>query len=206
MWNPVWISAVQDSFTAKTLFQFIDSTKTPYETNKIRLFRYTGNAWEEYSSNDSSTFEFKAGRLFWVKTLDGVTFRFGKGTALPLSDTITIPLVANGWTDFALPFNFPMYIGDIIAATSDSAPLSLIDSLKFYVWKDTAGGFQNEPFYGDQFGGVDKSMMAIMYSSNGFTVLNPTSQKISLRIPPISTAVSTQATGPAKKRFPLAGP
>jgi hypothetical protein len=96
-----------------------------------------------------------------------------------------------------------MYIGDIIAATSDSTPDSLINTLEFYVWEDSAGNFINQPFYSGTNFVFPPNPMAIMKSSNGFTVLNSTSQKISLRIPPISTAVSTLARGQAKKAAPV---
>ena len=201
-WRPAFISGVLDSFRAANLFKFIDSTTRPYQTDKIRLFRFAGNSWAEYANNDSASFEFKAGRLFWVKTLDTVTWQFGRGTSLPLSDSITIPLYSKGWTDFALPFNFNMKIGDILAASSDSTQANAIDSLQFYAWDTAGSGYICQPIYIEGVSPFNDPTAVMGYPSYGFTVYNPTSRAITLRIPPVSAAISTVAAGTGKKAVP----
>ncbi len=137
-WRPACIGGVQNSFPASHLFGFVDSASPTYDKTKIRLFQYAGSAWTEYSAADSAAFDFKAGNLFWVKTLKAVNFQFGNGSTLPLSDTVAIPLHADGWTDFMLPFNFDVKLGDILAASVDSAtPVTALDTLRFYAWNSS---------------------------------------------------------------------
>ncbi len=203
-WKPACITGVQNSFPASHLFGFIDSASPKYDNTKIRLFQYTGSAWSEYSTADSATFDFKAGNLFWVKTLNAVTFQFGSGSTLPLSDTVAIPLHASGWTDFMLPFNFDVKLGDILAASVNSTtPATTLDTLRFYAWNrsSSTSNYTCQPFNSasvvDQ---VDptETVSGGSSGSSGYSVYNPLSQAIVLRIPPISAAISTFAGATGK--------
>jgi len=201
-WRPALIAGVRDSFSSQHLFGFVDSAKPTYDIDKIRLFQYSGADWEEYGSKDSSAFEFKAGRLFWVKTLNPVTFQFGTGTTLPLSDTMTIPLHANGWTDFMLPFNFDMKIGDILATSLDSTTtVTTLDALQFYSWNQNgpSGNYTCQVLDTAGIDSVINPADTLHAGSAGFTVYNPANRAVVLRIPPISAAVSSFASGVSKQ-------
>ena len=97
-----------------------------------------------------SSFSFQCGRLFWVKTRNKLALDFGNGKTLPLDSTVTVPLNAKDWTDFALPFRYTMRVGDIIAATrAGGSPYA--DSLQFFQWKlDSSGKYSCVPFYNAQ--------------------------------------------------------
>jgi PKD repeat protein len=202
-WRPASVSGVQNSFSASHLFGFVDSASPTYDKTKIRLFQYAGSAWTEYSAADSAAFDFKAGNLFWVKTLKAVNFQFGNGSTLPLSDTVAIQLHADGWTDFMLPFNFDVKLGDILAASVDSAtPVTALDTLRFYAWNGSApfSNYTCQPFNSasvdDQIDPTE-TVSAGSSGSAGYSVYNPLNKAIVLRIPPISAAISTftSATG-----------
>jgi PKD repeat protein len=201
-WIPLRVTAELDTPNARRLWRVVDTTisNPKYDNRHIRLFRWyhdrsntaSDSKWLEYGTDRDSIFEFRAGRLFWVKLLNTARFDFGRALTMPLNDTVVIPLNGKGWTDFALPYRFDVRIGDIIAATR--ALYDAVDSLQFYRWDTTGSTYKCSPFYlldlKDE--GYDNGSMVVSARDfAGYTVYNPLSKAISLRIPPTPLAMSS---------------
>ncbi|MBN2038285.1 MAG: DUF2341 domain-containing protein [Chitinispirillaceae bacterium] len=208
-WTPLRVTAELDSPGVGRLWRMVDtaSSNPKYDKVKVRLFRwypYSGNRdedkkWVEYGSGRDSIFAFYAGRLFWVKLREGATFDWGRGLTMPLHDTVTIALNGGGWTDFALPYRFNMRVGDIIAATRRNVDYA--DSLQFYRWDTSGSTYKCTPFYLKEMAADGLDNPAAELSSRdlaGYTVYNPHSEAITLRVPPVPVAMST-ITGTPKQ-------
>jgi hypothetical protein len=183
-------------------------TASYYDKHLIRLFRWypnasnagTTNKWVEYSDVLDSVFEFRSGRLLWVKTRNPVLFDFGKAVTMSLTDTVEVPLNKKGWTDFATPFSFNIRVGDIISATRKASEFT--DSLQIYKWiKDSSGTYHCEPFFiaTRHDNGLDSLTKVMSYFDAGFSVYNPCDASVTLRFPPIPESLSPTSGYVAKR-------
>jgi PKD repeat protein len=209
-WVPLRVTARLDTPSADRLLEFVDTTDSKiaaYDSTLIRLFRWYPNTsnkgssdkWVEYSNGPDSIFEFKSGRLLWVKTRNPVLFDFGRAKTMSLTDTVEVPLNKKEWTDFAVPFMFNIRVGDLISATRKTSKIT--DSLQIYEWiKDTSGTYHCEPFFlatrNDN--GLDSLPRVMNFNGAGFSVYNPCDIPVTLRIPPVPESISP-AGGTAKR-------
>ena len=111
--------------------------------------------------------------------------------------------------DIAVPFDFPILIGDVIAATNANSKNiavtgdSLIgDSLWYYnFFIDNTNIYHTEPLYIND--GIFKKTPDISktdtLTSGFFSVYNPFKTQVFLNIPGISAAISKQKPGLSKK-------
>ncbi len=210
-WTPLRVTATLDTPSAARLLNFLgapNSEAVSYDPRLIRLFRWYPNVsnaeltnkWVEYSDGLESIFEFRSGRLLWVKTRNQVLFDFGRAVTMSLTDTVEIPLNNKGWTDFAIPFMFNIRVGDVISATRKTS--NLTDSLQIYKWvKDSSGKYHCDPFFvatrSDN--GLDSLPRVMSIYDAGFSVYNPCDAPVTLRVPPIPEALSPAAGHVAKR-------
>ncbi|HEX2956409.1 MAG TPA: DUF2341 domain-containing protein [Chitinispirillaceae bacterium] len=215
-WTPLRVTATLDTPSAGRLLNFVsapDLQTASYDNRVMRLFRWYPNAsnaglpdkWVEYSNVPDSVFEFRSGRLLWVKTRTSTIFDFGRAATMSLTDTVEIPLNNKEWTDFATPFMFNIRVGDIISATRNAS--NLTDSLQIYKWiKDSSGTYHCEPFFmatrSDN--GLDSLPRVMSIYDAGFSVYNPCDAPVTLRVPPIPEALSP-TTGYVAKRAATEG-
>jgi hypothetical protein len=222
-WTPLRVTASLDNEAASQLIKFVDpSASNPaYDVRTMRLVRWLPSStapkikdnWVDYADNKGSDFDFKAGRLFWIKTRNPMRVNFGSGITLPPDTAIAVDLATTGWTDFGLPFQFSMRAGDIISATRDSAKTdaSAVDSLRIYQWNFNAGSnvyecklayskLENSGNFGD-----DSIVLDGVGENSGFTVQNPTDKPIRLVIPSISSDLSKYGSAGAGKRSAVNG-
>ena len=116
---------------------------------------------------------------------------FGTGVTPTLCTAYAIQLPANNWTDFALPFRFDVRMGDIIDST-----LGVPDTLQFYSWVEdpTSHKFTTNALYIELFSSLGIANKGTALSSQdltGYSVYNPLSVPVMLRIPPIPSTMSS---------------
>jgi predicted secreted protein len=207
-WVPLRVTATLDSPLVKQAMRSLlpAGQAWSYDQRVMRVFRWfpnTGNAgktdkWVEYADDiPAFVFSFQPGTLFWLKSGNEGFIDFGRGLtpSLKVPDT-TVELAPNEWTDMALPFQFNMYIGDIIAATVAKTPNAA--QAEFYRWqKDPAtGAYYTFAQYIAAFTASSLDKPDVILSSDlktGYAVFNPTSERIVLRIPAVPTGMSKAA-------------
>jgi PKD repeat protein len=213
-WLPLRVTAFPDSQNAKNALRALSTNGIwKYDPAAFRLFRwypYDGNAqqsnkWVEYSDSLSTIFKFIPGNLLWLKTKKDTLLEFGQATTPSLTENYEIILPATNWTDIALPYKFDIVLRDILDATQVSGGLA--DSLQFYHWNfDSLNQYFTSPIYirGLANALADSSLAngdTILSSKDrtGYSIFNPLSQPLSLKIPPIPSSLSTVIAKVGKK-------
>jgi hypothetical protein len=118
-------------------------------------------------------------------------------------------LQANGWTDFALPHQFDMRIGDIFDLMNMEAPtyinVGIVPFFQWYQWSYDSSLFQT--VYIDGVPGLnDRATLLSCRQGTGYTIYNPSSVAVALLIPPVSEAMSTySAPSPQAKKAARTG-
>ena len=196
-WTPLSTTTIldtQDTKNVLTLFE--DKGVWRYDDTKARLFRWlptpgnekSASKWVEYSDNGASQFRFERGNLMWIKTKDPADVTFGRGITPSLKLPFTLPLAPGNWTDFALPFNFDITLGDIFSATKTPAA----DSLQFYVWqKDKTGRYRSDAIFINAINSLSNFLTVLSATDTpGFSVYNPAKDTVVLVVPPLPQAMS----------------
>lgn len=201
-WVPFRVTAVLDSpSVSHALSQLLDSDEAwHYDNTTFRLFRWFSHPtnastpdwrWVEYNDTLATRFTPVPGRLMWLKAASPRVLDFGTGVTVSLKDTVAISLPPANWTDFALPWRFTMYLGDILDATGDSLP-----HLQFYRWaKDEKDRYSTRMIYaekmppGSEFRHRRTELSAEAFA--GYSVYNSDTDTVVLRIPPVPRAIST---------------
>jgi PKD repeat protein len=210
-WLPISAAVVLDTTDPKIILTAftVGGEEWKYDNTKFRLFKWqatSANAgnddkWIEYSQQPSA-FEFVRGNLLWIKSREDMRVRLGRGAtpSLKATEPFTIEIPAKEWIDFGLPYKFDVVVGDIMAATAEnlkkvSVNITYADSLQFYTWqRDATGGYRAEGLYiaGISDSKVNDNTTSLMAGNfQGYTVYNPTSESITLTIPPTPQAMST---------------
>ncbi|MDD5674482.1 MAG: Ig domain-containing protein, partial [Chitinivibrionales bacterium] len=205
-WTPLSVTAELDKNDIQSVLGCFNTQAGTWKYDKSRFriiywYPYFGNdtssnKWVEGTPDFASLFKFEPGKLFWIKSNEARTIDFGKAITPSLSSTFTIPLNANQWTDFAVPFNFPILLQDIINATKSMTLLdkSFIDALEIYQWQKSGKTWIAVLIRGP---GIATADTVWGGAGKAYTVYNPKSANI-LQIPPVCAAMSS--TGLAKKR------
>jgi autotransporter-associated beta strand protein len=218
-WTPLWVKAQLADSSAKTALKGLAGKNGwVYDNTQFRLFRWyaydknsaTDDKYIEYADSTSEYFDFKLGRLFWIKTKTHTVLQLGSGVTTDLSKPDTVPIASHQMADIAVPFDFPILIGDVIAATSANSKNiaetgdSLIgDSLWYYNFiPDKTNIYHTEAFYIND-GTFIKNNPAMSktdtLTSGFFSVYNPFKTQVFLNIPGISATISKQKPGLSKK-------
>ena len=212
MWHPVYPTADLYSSDPETLLiDKIDSSNIRYDQRFVRLFRWietdsTKNMdakWLEFDPENAVTrelFSLNPGRLFWIKTRKSALLHLGDAHTLSLKDTFRLTLPAKQFTDFGLPYRFPVRLQSIFNAGAPDA-----DSMHYHVWvRDSATGiFKTALLYlttmPDR---KDASVALTSENSAAYTIYNPLAHDVTLCIPPLPAVMASPvvATSAAKKK------
>ncbi len=214
-WTPLRTTARLDNpspWTVLSDFLDKDDPNDGYDNTAMRLFRWYPHAgnrkkndkWVEFSSDADSLFEFKPGRVFWIKTATRPTVYTGSGVSISLKQPAHITLPAGQWTDFSSPFKFDIMLGDLFDATGPEA-----DSLHLYHWVATDSGYTAQEVY---ISGIAETESArtegrLIYGvqRDAYTVYNPLDNPVVLHIPPTPVKLSTYTTSSRAKRTAQTG-
>lgn len=200
-WVPLRVTAKLDNTAVKPVLEGLmgEDTTWQYDNTRFRVYRWFHNEsnvnksskWVEYSDDLAERFSLVPGRLMWIKAKESQALDYGGGVTPSLKDTFELTLAPQRWTDFALPWWFPMRIGDILDATGSNA-----ESLVFYRWGKEKGNtrYRTELLYAPNMPGKDYGKRTNELSDDvrlGFSVYNYSGGDITLRIPPVPKAMST---------------
>jgi len=202
IWTPLSVTVTLDTPQVKNAlgsFAASDGSWT-YDNKKFRLFTWnaggpTGGEWLEYADSIKDEFELGRGHVVWIKTRARQDIKFGRGITPLLSrkETFSIACAPKSWTDFALPYQFNITIGDILNATQSKNGMT--DSLRFCAWKkDSKGNYHTDVVFMKALSDSSLNNEATALTStdmSGYSVLNPFSDTVFLRIPPVPPALST---------------
>ncbi len=194
-WTPLrTASPLMDSTTAAIYGRSFAPQEWVYDKTKYRLFRYytpqlDTNDWMEYSETSVEHFNFVPGRLIWYKTTENVPIQFGEGYTTSMRQPYEIVCRAGTYTDFCLPYKFPVMLRDVLATTGIKS-----DSLEFYHWVKDSTTYKTNKIYVallDKYTPqADTSVLIYQAKSDGYTVYNKDTADIIMRIPPLCRALS----------------
>lgn len=210
MWHPVYPTAnLLASDPESLLIDKVDSSEIRYDKRFVRLFRWTetdsnrsfDEKWVEYDPENNYTralFSIAPGRLLWIKTRKATLLHLGDGYTLSLTDTFNLNLPAKQFTDFGIPFQFPIRLRSILGASSAAC-----DSLQYYIWErdSTTDQYKTKLFYlttmPDR---KDVSVELSSENSGAYTVYNQLDRDMTLRIPPIPSSMAPPVNSPVAKK------
>jgi hypothetical protein len=208
-WTPLTVTAQPENPHLSAILSPLNGDTMPLISNKkeMRIIQWlplpensaTTDKWVEYEAPLDSLFNISLGKLLWIKTRK--EFNTGYDTAvLPnLIDTFKVTLNQNNWTDFSIPYNFDLFLNDVIEATKKASGPSA-DSLRIYRWIKNGTDFSTDPLFITNLIS-DTAKTTKIHGGEAFSVFNPLSQPMSLCIPPIDTSYSSVSNKtPQKKR------
>jgi hypothetical protein len=217
-WSPICLTAQPDNHAAQALLasMFPQPGQWKYDKTVCRMIRWypceQNNSnpikWVEFGDVDDSVFSLYPGIVTWIKPRNGVQIDFGPATMASLRNTAAIPLNQQEWTDFGLPFQFPVLVDSIIAATRNGNPAYPIDSLQLYRWKKTGKMYTTVPIYLSGIPGVNGDRDSLVGGpGNGYAAFNPLPISLELYVPPQCPAISGQlgVMGLGKKSSAVGG-
>jgi hypothetical protein len=213
-WTPLRVTATLNDTSVSTALKFAVTGTSPwkYDNKLFRMFRwysYPGNAsaasdhkWVEYSDTTAGIFGFVPGRVVWIKTAAQQDVNFGAGISTSLKEPYNIVLPAKNWTDFSLPYKFPINLRDVLAATG-----AIGDTLQYYSWISSQTTYGATEMYIAHVPSMDTARNSAQFAyqapRNAYTVYNPTDSSVVLRIPAVPVALSKPA--PLSKRASSGG-
>ncbi len=117
-----------------------------------------------------------------------MTIEYGNAVVPTLADTTIIRLAPGEWTDFSLPYSFPIYSGDIIVAT-DLTEKGISDSLELYQWIPSGNSYTTDPIF---LPGIESASdpKTVLSGGGAFAAFNTSAKPIPLSIPPVCTLLS----------------
>ena len=143
----------------------------------------------EYSDALHDDFSFIPGRVIWLKSAETQAINFGPGVTTSLKEMYTIILQGYCWSDFSLPYKFPVKLKNILAATGIRG-----DSLVFYHWVKSDSTYVAAATYIPALDSASGKLdtITIRYSplNDAYTVYSYSSAPMALKIPPIPPALS----------------
>lgn len=212
-WEPLHVSIDLDDKTVQPILASLAGApggSVPYDVKKARLFRWVETVengavpskWVEFSPGvNDALFVLNPGTLLWVKAAQSKPLEFGGGVTISLRKPVQIAVAGAGWTDFALPFGFPVRLGDVLDATGAGS-----EALQFYQWSESRTSYDATPFYVPGFPDpqtVDRSReMPCGVKTGAYTVYNASPVPVTLTLPAIPAALSRAAS---KSKW-MAGP
>lgn len=209
-WTPIHAVALLENKAARSVMSEVlkDGVDWTYDNTRVRLMRWwdhrdnlsSSGDWLEYNDSYSALFDLVPGRVLWIKTKELLRFDYGDGVTLSLRDTLTITVPPSRagkmtWVDFAVPYKFNMFIGDILDATNDPNTAEL----QFYHWvapTHNGAAFSTEILYIGESGLPDwmnrrAELSGGVADGDVYTVYNPTPDSIVLKFPSVPRDLST---------------
>ncbi len=193
-WYPLNIHYELSSFNITQIFDSLSGPEKKYDNTKFRIFKWVSEnnnntkkvEWLEYgTSKDKDTlFNLKPGNLLWIKTREAATLVFKNARTLSLKKNYTIKLPAKSWTDFSVPFEFPIKLDDVIETTGGKA-----DSLVFKQWEMNTNKPHRSEYIRNQLE-YDPETEVSGENNNVYTVYNSTDEEIELKFPPLPSVLS----------------
>ena len=177
-----------------------------YDASIFRIFRWlpnesnaqSTNKWIEYSSIDRTNFFCHPGALLWLITAKSSIIDFGKSMTPSLKSSYAIQLSPHTWTDFGVPFGFPLPLSNVLSASGPAAR-----NLVIYRWTPDAANktFRAELIYGGSHISIDSiSDTLFPGQGTGYTVFNPADTAFVMRFPPSPFLLGERnSTGVSKK-------
>jgi PKD repeat protein len=188
-WTPLRVTATLSNPDINAMFRYIsDGQQFTYDIKKVRLFRWQLQKWVEYADNVKSLFTPTPGMLLWIKTKESRQVNFGGGVTPSLKQPYALSLSPGDFTDFALPFKFPIKVGDIIDSSGPGA-----ENLQFYSWArdPVSNRFSTQQLYLAGIPVGSKSSTIGCADLTGYSVYCPPgAQTTTIRIPPIPDVTS----------------
>lgn len=167
-----------------------------YDILKFRLYRWcqTNNNrsnWLEYNDKVKSQFTFEPGRLIWCKSVEDATISYGSGITTSLKKNFEIELKPGDWTDFTLPFEFPVLLKDVLIASGSAS-----QNIGFYSWVPTLTAYEATQLFISKFDDINavSDTLSSQYKHNAYTVYNYSSKPQTLQIPPVCLDLSINHT------------
>jgi len=206
VWRPFAAQANLDKRSARDAIEdalFRDGDEFAFHDTLFRLFRWYPNSdnlrsrdkWVEFGAVHDSVFDINPGRLMWIKTASGGShIPLGATTSSSLVEDFTVVLPPGEWTDFVLPFNYDVCLGDIIDATDGSS------SLEMYRWKRPDKGRYSYVADTIMLMRPDSSLR-LKGGEDAFTVRNSGTSTVTLRVPPTPAFMSRYGRANAGPRL-----
>ncbi|MFP4164267.1 MAG: autotransporter-associated beta strand repeat-containing protein [Chitinispirillaceae bacterium] len=207
-WVPFHAKVKLDSLSAKRALSMMleEDEDFEYDNTRFRLFRWFQTSsnrddddhWVEFDQSIKDSFDLVPGRLMWLKTDGSRALDLGASVSSSLRDTFTMVLPPKEWTDFVLPYNFPVRIADILDATGPGS-----DQIEFYSWvQNDSGLYRADLLYTP---GLDSELSDSTRELGGdmgdaFTIRNYSKDPVILRIPPVLSAMSKYNNPLTKKK------
>lgn len=198
-WVPFHAKVTLDAVSAQRALSLMlgDDKEFKYDNTRFRLFRWfqtpsnrsRDNRWVEFNETEKDSFDLVPGRLMWLKVDKTEALDLGASVSISLTDTFSMVLAPEEWTDFVLPYGFPIRIADILEATGAGS-----DQLQFYSWvEDGSGQYRTELLYtpgtGDpQLSDSTKELKGGL--GDAYTVRSYSQKPVVLRIPPTLSSMS----------------
>jgi hypothetical protein len=198
-WNPLRTSlTLQNTGSLDTIFtaSLEGGNQWQYDKTKQRIFRYLDsaatapNTWLEYSEPSKGLFAVVPGRVIWLKSSQGMQVQFGGGVTQNLQAPFIITLKPGSWTDFSLPFQFPVLLRDVLEATGITASKKL--EVYQWVFKGSSKNYTAQKRYIGVLDDLTQVKDTIMYNQpdNAYLVYNHDTATINLMIPPVCLPLS----------------
>lgn len=193
-WYPLNIHYELNSVNITQIFDSLSGLEKKYDNTKFRIFKWVSEndnntkkvEWLEYgiSKDKDDLFNLYPGNLVWIKTREAATLVFKNARTLSLKKNYTIKLPAKSWTDFSVPFEFPIKLDDIIETTGGEA-----DFLVFNQWEMNSNKAHTSVLIRNQ-AEYDPETEVSGENNNVYTVYNPTDKEIDLEFPPLPSVLS----------------
>ncbi len=102
----------------------IGSTANKWDKYNQKIARWDGSKYVEYDGNSTDGFQLDKGKAIWVAVVDKsknyFTPRSNGGQTLD-HQLQSLSLISGVWNDFGIPYNFPINLGDLRAASGNYA-------------------------------------------------------------------------------------
>jgi hypothetical protein len=207
VWSPVSSATELDNASASyVLASLAQDGHSLLDTSWVRLFRWAPckngddchGKWEEYADGDESDFEFRRGRVFWLKTREQVNIKVQHGKTTSLKESYSILLKAGNWNDVALPVKFNVMLKDIINENGSDA-----EQLQFIKWTFENKEYSYEEMYSPDIPGFEDSIETVMLKYQAqkepYSIYVPGDDDIYLKIPPTPPELSGTSLAKSKK-------
>ncbi|MBD3242628.1 MAG: hypothetical protein GF331_18705 [Chitinivibrionales bacterium] len=196
-WVPLRVTAVPDNPLVASVIDNI--TGGGYDTNQVRVLRWFDpssvdgvsrgpHAWVEYAPSRAHLFHLFPGRISWIWTRQTVRPDIGRGITPSLRGDFTITLPPGEWTQFALPWAFDIFLGDIVDATGEEAAGLVIAE---YDGPGAPMLIHAPPLVTDAIG---QRRTQLSSSHLAYAAYNRLSSAVQLRIPPVTDVMSPIAS------------
>ncbi len=194
-WTPISVTAKPDSTRALFALSSVFSNGS-YDKKEGRLLKWNSYPtqtspqveYAEYSTSADSQFNLVPGQVLWLKSAHARSAHFGPAITPSLTDTFAQKIAASDWTDFSLPFNFPISLKSIALASGKQIQQTIFDSLNVYKWNKIGQSYITEPLFLPNMPGknsLDTTMLA--GSSNPYAFFYEGHSPVTLYIPPTCT-------------------